>query len=40
MLMFNISQHLDLATQIVERAYPPEDVATLRTLQKEIWRGS
>jgi hypothetical protein len=30
----------NLATQIVERAYPPEDVATLRTLQKEVWRSS
>ena len=38
MLMFNINQHLDLASQIVERAYPKDDVATLRTYQKEIWK--
>ena len=33
--MFNISLHLDLASQIVERAYPSEDVATLRHYKKK-----
>ena len=26
-----------LAKEVVERSYPPEDVATLRTFKKEIW---
>jgi hypothetical protein len=35
MLILNISRLFNLATQIVERAYPPEDVATLRTYKKK-----
>ena len=27
-----------LAVDVVERAYPPEDVATLKNFQKEIWQ--
>jgi hypothetical protein len=30
----------NLASQIVERAYPKEDVHNFKTLQKEIWRRS
>ena len=29
----------DLAKQVVERAYPPEDVATLRTFKKKYGRS-
>ena len=27
----------ELAKEVVERAYPPEDVATLRTFKKKVW---
>ena len=30
----------ELATAVVNRAYPSEDVATCRTLKKKIWRTS
>ena len=28
----------EIATQVVERAYPQKDVAQLMTFQKKIWR--
>ena len=28
-----------LAKEVVERSYPPEDVAVLRHFQKEIWKS-
>ena len=28
-----------LAVDVVERAYPPEDVAVLRTFKKKIWKS-
>ena len=28
-----------LAKEVVERSYPPEDVATFRHFQKEIWKS-
>ena len=38
--IFNTEQSYasTLAKQVVERAYPPEDVAVLKNFQKEIWR--
>ena len=28
-----------LAKEVVERSYPPEDVATIKNFQKEIWKS-
>ena len=39
----NVDYHYDiahkLAKQVVERAYPPEDVASVKNFQKEIWKS-
>ena len=30
---------IDLLVDVVERAYPPEDVAGIKNFQKEIWKS-
>jgi hypothetical protein len=35
MLIDNMNKHIELAKEVVERSYPPEDVATLRTFKKK-----
>ena len=37
--MMNMQLQLQLAKEVVERAYPPEDVAVLKNFQKEIWKS-
>ena len=37
--MKNMSWHSQLAKEVVARSYPPEDVATIKNFQKEIWKS-